>query len=189
MWPFVELDIALLLGMLLGSRSDAALAMFSTMRQMRLQRDAIQAAAGVTLEEKDQDLIEACLAVANSASSARDDLVHGMWGVTRKLPDALLWVEIKHVAPWNTESLLKEANPDRPTHDDLARRFFVYTRGDLEEVRAQIAIARHVIFALVGHVRSLLGHPNARADLYDRLIGEPLVRQALDHVQARKNRT
>ena len=186
MWPFVELDIALLLGMLLGSRSDAALAMFGVMRQMRLQRDAIRAAAGVTLEKKDQDLIEACLAVANTASSARDDLVHGMWGVSQKLPDALLWIEIKHVAPWNTEALLKETNPDRPTHDDLARHFFVYTGQDLEEVRNQIATARHVIFTLVAYIRWRPGHPYTRAGLYDQLLGEPLVHQAIDRLQAAK---
>lgn len=184
-WPFIEHQMAMILGLLLGSNTEASLAVFSTLRTGRNQRDAITAAAEAILNERDQELMAAALSVFRTAEKARSDLAHAHWGVIEEDKDVLVWTETKHHAPWNTAVLASEQRGQpRPSHDDLARHFFVYTKVDLEEAIDLLKRVWRISFDLVRYVR--LGDP-AREQAYGPLSAEPLLRSALDHLQKGKN--
>ena len=70
-WPFVEMELALILGQLLGSPSEAAIAVFQIIRRSTTQRDAIYEAGMHTLNPDDKDLLKAILAVEQSIESER----------------------------------------------------------------------------------------------------------------------
>jgi hypothetical protein len=84
-WPYVETNMALVLGQLLGSQNAAALAVFQALRRSSAQRDAISEAARVSLSAGDNELvtavinvhkgIEADLSMANSQFLAQTDRV------------------------------------------------------------------------------------------------------------------
>jgi hypothetical protein len=187
-WPFVEHQMAICLGILLGSTTDAAMAVFSSIRQGRGQRDAITAAASVTRTEEDQMLIAACLSLLKTAESARNDVVHGQWGVSDTLPNALLWIEAKHHANWNAAAIIK-APGEGPSHDELAKHFFVYTSADLIEVRDLLRVAWRTAFDLSLYLKWAQGEPDTLDLIRARLLAVPQVAQALDHLKKRKSTT
>src|SRR5262249_32223623 len=61
MWPFVEAEMAVALGLLLEAKTDTALAVFESLRRSSAQRDAIATAAEVALNARDRELLSAVL--------------------------------------------------------------------------------------------------------------------------------
>lgn len=184
MWPFIEHYMAMSLGLLLGSNTEAALAVFATLRTGRNQRDAITAAAEARLNTGDQELVAACLSAFRTAEKIRNDLAHGNWGVLGSIPTALIWVEAKHHAPWNTAVITNVEAP--PTHGDLEKHFYVYTDADLREQIAKLeeamAIARNLFEFFKRGPDSSLADP-----LRELLSSAPPVRQALDRLAQQKS--
>lgn len=179
--------MALILAALLKAETDAALAVFSTLRAGRVQRDAINAAAEVTREERDQVLISAVLDVIRTAEKMRDDVAHGNWGLLSGQDDALIWVESKFHGPWNAGTMLKKFDAGRSTHDQLAEHMFVYTKADLEEIRARIESVWNIAFDLTLYLAWTPERPDDPAVRYKRLNADPLVREALARQSGRRN--
>jgi hypothetical protein len=182
-WPYVEIDLAVLLAKLLGSQSDPAMAMFATMRGYRNQEDAIEAAAAVTLTEQDADLVKSLLRVVRTASRARDDLAHGLWGFVPPVPDILIWIDAKHTAPWSAASVWADI---KPAHEELARHFFVYTKDDLLEAKILIDEANDLTIKTSLYLAST--DRTERAQRYSELSAQPHIREALDRLTQLKNR-
>jgi hypothetical protein len=175
-WPFVELELATVLGTLLGAKEAPTVAAYTALRQFRLNRDVISAAASVALTEpKDLALLEALLAVIRTTSGLRDDLAHGLWGESQALPDALLWVEAKHAAPWAMHNRAGEGSD--PMHEALAAHLFVYTQADLQDaVTAMDEMWR--LTAMMGAYLQLRGP--SRDQQYGLLCREPRILEALN---------
>lgn len=62
-WSGVDLQLALMLGSLLGVESAAAVAVFLALRQHRTQRDVLRAAAEKTIGGELKDIFEAILSI------------------------------------------------------------------------------------------------------------------------------
>jgi hypothetical protein len=183
-WPFVEHHLALVLGRILGSNTDAALAMFASLRAFRAQQDAITAAAQVTLREEEQEVVQAMLGIVRTAQKMRDDLAHGHWGVCDELTDSLIWVEAKYHGPWNAQAILKGPGTG-PTHEDLARHFFLYTKADLLEAQQGIRIAWRTVFDVHGYLQNkATGKPSSAFSL-EALRAQPAMREALSRKKRR----
>jgi hypothetical protein len=138
LWPDVMHQLAMLSGMLLGVKSEAAVAVFATFRNARVRHDAILAAAEFALNARDLELLNALLTVIASAEKERDNLAHGCYGVSTAIEDGILWVESKHVGPWNVSMLLKEPHRSGKEHEEFAKHIFVYRHSDLEAVYQEI---------------------------------------------------
>ena len=67
MWSDVELQMALSLGAVLKTNSDAAVALFLAIRTSRTQRDALSTVARVLLIADDLDAFEALLVVSQES--------------------------------------------------------------------------------------------------------------------------
>ncbi|MBS1984618.1 MAG: hypothetical protein JST16_10645 [Bdellovibrionales bacterium] len=180
--------MATLLGILLQANTDASIAVFSVLRTAPVKRDAIIAAADATLPERDVELWMAISGVLKVAESHRNDIVHGQWGESSHVPDGLLWMEAKHHNTWHANVLVSEQrSTKRPSHEDLARHFFIYRKSDLEEVLAEIEQAWWLMFEFVGYVR--ITEPVKREAKYHQQCDQPLVRAELDRLRRRGAQT
>ena len=187
-WPFVEHQMAMCLGLIMGSNTGPSLAVFSTLRTGRNQRDAVTAAASVVLNEQDQDLVAACWSVFGTAEKMRNDIVHGQWGISEEIPDGLLWVEAKYHSQWNTSMIAAPGTPLALAHADLARYFFVYTKRDFEEAINFIKGAWQIAMDLTVYLGRSANAKETRDVLYFQLSKKPLVRTALVRLSERKNK-
>jgi hypothetical protein len=87
-WPIVEIEMAVILGHLLGTKNAATIAVFEQLRRSSAQRDAIMAATNVVLEERDREIISASLNAHKAIESERNAFAHGHFGLSSILPDA-----------------------------------------------------------------------------------------------------
>ena len=102
-WSYVEAEMAVLLGVLLGANSDAAIAVYQTLRRRAARVDAIKAAAQIVLNSKENELLGAVLLVHQSAEAERNALAHGCFIALDSLPDVIVWVESSKVAHASVE--------------------------------------------------------------------------------------
>lgn len=69
-----------------------AAAIYGTIRNGKLQRDALMAVASEVLAETDVQLFSKVLGLLQSSAKGRDQLAHFLWAVDAQLPDALVLV-------------------------------------------------------------------------------------------------
>src|SRR5215472_7874771 len=91
LWPDVLHQLGMLLGVLLGANSEAAVAVFSSFRNARMRRDALWAAAEYALDAQILELLNAIFVVIGSAEKERDHLAHGCYGISDSIADGILW--------------------------------------------------------------------------------------------------
>jgi hypothetical protein len=96
LWAQIEIQMALILSALMKSHSDAAIAVFLSIRNSRQQQEALAAAAQTTLVGRASEIFSAISNVYRSLESQRNDLVHGVYALSDDLPNALLWVDPKN---------------------------------------------------------------------------------------------
>jgi hypothetical protein len=130
-WSYVETETALLLATILKIDTEPALAMFLAMQNSRTQIDVLSAAAESVLSEDDQKLFHAIMRVRKSYESARNDLVHGIFGGSLLVKDGILSTAQKdytrHTATvWGTNF----AQMKTKYLDEV----FVYEAEDLETI-------------------------------------------------------
>jgi hypothetical protein len=113
-WPPAEAEMALVLAVLLGAKeSEAALAVFHTLRRSSAQREAISEAARVVLGEEDRELLAAILAVHKATEDDRNDLTHGHFGTYSYLASGIIWMATKDYVDFKTRVHLINQTFDR----------------------------------------------------------------------------
>jgi hypothetical protein len=90
-WSGVEVQLSLVLGSMPGVENAAAVAVFLSLRNHRAQRDALRAAADKTLTDEDPEILEAILARHEELDGQRNNVVHGIWGLSEATPDGIIW--------------------------------------------------------------------------------------------------
>jgi hypothetical protein len=109
-WPFVEAEMAVLLGQLLGAENAAAMAVFQAMRRSLSQREAISEAARYALDQQDQELLSAILNIHKAVEGERNSLCHGHFGTSTRLPEALIWQTTNDYITFRAHMSLKSNN-------------------------------------------------------------------------------
>lgn len=149
-WSLVDVEMSLILGTLLDSRSDAAVAVYLSLQNARAQRDALSSAASIRLDGQDLAMFKAVMAIHKSSSSERNDLAHGIFGVISNEPDQLIWCPSAKFAAWLTRANQKAWNletdidPQAPPRKEL----FIYTKADLEAMFTQFSFVFDVVSRL-----------------------------------------
>jgi hypothetical protein len=186
-WPDVMHQLALLSGLLLGVNSEAAVAVFATIKTERGRRDAIMAAAEHTLDPQKLELLGAILMAVRSIEKERDNLAHGCYGVSDVIKDGILWIDSKHIGPWNVTMLLKEPAITGADHAELAKKIFVYRAADLEDIHQQIHTAWKLVFDFIWYMRRPhdAAIPLTNVELYLQLCNSPRVAAALSQIRLR----
>lgn len=189
-WPDIELFMALLLGVMLKANTDAAVAVYLAITAGPARRAALKAAADSVLSEAERELFAAIQIVHKGIETQRNDLAHGCYGSIRAIPDALLWVETKHMTNWTISVWNKDANNTRTgfEHDELARHMFVYKKTDLEAIFEEMQAIWKIIFDFVGYLRRPLQPSIAETagEIFLRLCSEPRICLALEQLRNQK---
>jgi hypothetical protein len=190
-WPQIEESMARLLGVLLGAKTEATVAVYLTLSAGRARQNAMVAAGTEILDEPSFELLQAILLVHRSAEKQRNDLAHGSYGTHAKIPDGVLWIESKHSAKWHLSVWQKDEAQSRTgkEHAELAKLMFVYTKTDVEKIYEEMMSVWDILFQFTNYLRQMDSsrHPS-RDELYRQLCSEPRIRQALLQVGARKSK-
>jgi len=112
-WAYVENEMGTLLGLLLDAKSEAAIEVFLNLRRSLNQREALAAAAKHKLTGDDLLAFEALMVVYKSVEASRNDIVHGCYGASTEMPDAILWTEMKNHVHFMTDVIAKEARKEK----------------------------------------------------------------------------
>lgn len=188
-WTDVETEMALVLGVLLGTRSEAAVALYTSLRQGRSRTETIAAVASSILDPDEQELLAAILIVYGQAESARNDIAHGCYGICDEIQDGVLWLPTKDNANWTVSVWQKDEAGSRKgdEHADLAKRMLVYKLSDLKDVIAEIDDAWKLVFNLISYLQTRSFGPELkRVERFHRLCSEPHVAKALSRMRDKK---
>lgn len=185
-WANAELQMGLTLGAMLGSQSEAAVAMFLSLRNARARREVISAAANVALSGQELDALEAVLSLYESIGKHRHDLSHGIYGYSDELPDAILWTESSKHSHFLIEVYYNESNniPMQDRHARMKKDLFVYTKNDLIEIAKLLDSFWWVSFRLHTSMRK----DSLSSQEFQNLLSLPLVSKEISRIQeGRKN--
>jgi hypothetical protein len=154
-WSYVENEMAILLGLLLGVQSSALVEVFLTLRRSSNQREALNAAAKHKLSGEPLLAFEALMIIYKSLEDQRNALVHGCFGNPQDMPDAILWIEMKNHVHFMTDAIAKAAaNSPRSgdAHAKLTQNLFVYRLSDFEKLHVEIKTLSNATFYLAGYL-------------------------------------
>ena len=153
MWTDTELQIALSLGAILKTNSEAAVALFLAIKTSRTQRDALSSVARLLLKGDDLDTFDALLMAYASLEKQRNALARGLFGTSDALPDCLLWSDLQDHANFLINVYAREyqgiqvADPHEKLRNDMA----VYRRSDLQELLNNLTELQRAAFCFHCH--------------------------------------
>jgi hypothetical protein len=186
-WPEVEVNMALLLAILMKANSDAAVAVYLSLRTGRARQDAMNAAAEATLGPEDLGLFGAIMLVYRAAEGQRNDIAHGNWGICDKIEDGVIWVESKHYSHWLISELRRD-EMDVSEYGELARHLFVYKKNDFSDTLSIISDVRRILADFMWYLRRDQMHDGVPSDvLFLQLCIQPRIAQAIAQMQTKKN--
>lgn len=156
LWGQVDNEMGNLLGLLLGTESDAALEVFLSLRRSSGQKDALNAASKHKLKGDDLLTFRALMRVYSSLEAERNALAHGCFGISDDDPSVLYWVDIKDHVHFQVEVLSKESKGDvsADRHARLKENMFVYRVADLQSLYDQMKELWWALFYFNGYLRA-----------------------------------
>src|SRR5215468_11486840 len=127
-WADVQVQFSTLLSVLLGGHTDAAYAVYLTMRLSQERRQIIIAAANVTLTGRNLELFEALMVALDSIEDERNALAHGIFAYYPKLGDAVLWIDPVDWAKYQAKSIKNAENGIADPNElwDIKEKAYVY---------------------------------------------------------------
>jgi hypothetical protein len=183
-WPMAEAEMALLLGQLLGAQhSNAALAVFQSLRRSTAQRSAIIAAAEVALNDTDNELLGAILNVHKAIESERNALTHGHFGVYSRLEDGIIWMETQSYVDTRTRLDRYRGVLSDEELRNLYSSVSFYKAHDLQRIFEDIKELANYWYRFIQYLRST---PTQRAELYRQLCAESRIARELEKLRREK---
>jgi len=183
-WPFVEMEMALILGQLIGSENDAAMAVFNVIRHSTSPRDAISEAGRYALNAEDQELLSAVLNIEKDIESERNNLAHGHFGISNLLPDDLVWqdttdyLKIGRNVSYQGKIIISD-----DTHESVVKTIGVYTKIDLEKIYKDIEQLGYVFRILLNYLKSVHDNDGMSSKWRRQLCEQPHMTRELERVR------
>jgi hypothetical protein len=188
-WPPVEIEMALLLGHLLGAGNEPAMAVFRALRRSSAQREAIMEAAKFLPNTSDIELLSAMLVVHKSIEAERNALAHGHFGTSSALPQALIWQRADDYISFRAHvTLSKTVSWNDDIHKRLLQTIYVYRADDLKLIYVDIKMLAHLWYDTIIYLQSYARSPSATSELYARLSGQPRIAAELEALRQKKAR-
>jgi len=188
LWTEVETEEARLLATMLRANTEPAIALFLTLQSSRIQFAALDAVAGVVLNDGDFELFSALMKYRESVEKERNALAHGCFGGSTEIAEGVAWIDPRHL----TQHTIR-VNATRVTDeamDWIRGKTFVYELADFETIARDIENLHDQLSFFIGYLVSRHLEPPMtdewRAQRYRQLCAEPRIAQALALV--RKNR-
>src|ERR1700722_10175401 len=100
-WTEVELSTAVLLARMLKANTEPVVALYFSLTNERAKREAMTSIAESTFNAEDMRLFSAIILLKKSLEGQRNDLAHGLFGITDRDDEGVAWIStkdrIKHV--------------------------------------------------------------------------------------------
>jgi hypothetical protein len=193
-WSYVEAEMAVLLGALLGANSEAAIAVYQTLRRAAARVAAINAAAQIVLTPQEKELIEAIFNIHQSAEAERNALSHGCFIAVESMPDAIVWIESSkfslasvkyHHHHSNSYMLFGALIALEDMGKQLADDIFYYTIDDLKSIVLQIKTVREILQNLVSYLMHRSNSRRSKQEKFDHIYNLAPIQEALRVLRAR----
>lgn len=185
LWTEVELQAAVLLAAMLGANTQPAAAMYFTLANERAKREAMAAIADSVLSDEDRTLFHAWARLKKSIEKERNDLAHGLFGISEIEPEGVIWISTQHRIR-NLLDMLQTvrtgALPSRQQMEDLGRYIFVYKLSDLIRIKED-TISLH---SITWRINAALGPLDERSKSEARqwLSQQPLMARFLSQTSS-----
>lgn len=179
-WSYVEAEMAVLLGSLLGAENAATLAVFQLLRRSSAQRDALSEAGKIALDVTAQELLSAIFDVHKSIEADRNALAHGHIGFSDKVPNGLLWMSTGDFITFRVEiSMTRGTAFDARRYAEFLSKVSVYRDTDLQQILADVTDLWRIWFDFMRYSRLPRLATEERERQYRQLCGRPRIAQAL----------
>jgi hypothetical protein len=185
-WPIVEAEMGLLLGQLLGTQSEAAIAVFQVLRRATGQREALIAAIEHQYDLKlhERELLFAIVDVHKSIEAARNALAHGHFGISEAYPDIMLWTTAENYISYKTHFHLAGHLLDAESKKEHLEKIFFYSEADLKSVFESIDYAGKMWVEAINWIRTF---GPQREKLYHQLCDQSRIAEALKTLRQKNN--
>ena len=156
------------------------MALFLSMRQSRVQNDALNAVANSVLNEPERELFGALMSLRSGSDNERNSLAHGRIGESPEIAEGVIWIDSFDYLQYDLRVEAENKVSDEAMQW-FRERMYVYELADLERIARDAE-------ALYNSIRSFTGYLNSddaawRASRYPELCDEPNVQRALRHLR------
>jgi hypothetical protein len=155
-WTQVDLQLSLTMGSLLGVENKASVAVFLSLRNNRAKRDALEAASNVSLDKSLQDIFKKILKVHSLFDRQRNDMVHGVWGISEATPDGIIWSSLQdHANMLITDYHMEKTGTLTATsrNDNMLKDYYVIRLKDMAKLNSNIILLARLIGSFHSHLR------------------------------------
>jgi hypothetical protein len=155
-WSFVDNEMGNLFSLVLGTDSEAALAVFLWLRRMRSQIELTKLAPEYKLTDPEElRVCKALLRRYGSLEGERNDLAHGCYGIAPDNPSILFWIAVQEHVHFQTDALSKEAKwqMDADRHARLKDKLYVYRQPDFDALYRDMEEFWRAVFYFNGYLR------------------------------------
>jgi hypothetical protein len=189
LWSYVEWQMAMLLAAVMKADSEASIAIFLTLRNARVQRDVLIAAADMTLSEDNRETFDAIMLLYGGLQAQRADIAHGIFGHVEVDNDAIIpWIETKNISNSWIQAFHKpkreDGSPKVDAQAEQKRLSFIYKISDLEQLEKEMHELWGIAFSFTNQLR-WPGNELA-TEAFEKQRKAPQMQQALTQVRSRK---
>jgi hypothetical protein len=179
--------MGVVLGLLLGAGSEAALSVYEILRRSSNQREAIEAAAKFKLQPRDLELLSAVLNVQKSIEQERNAFAHGHLGWIDQLPNAVMWITAADYMRFSVKIHHGEFSPRDEDYSKIAEAAFVYTDADLTQINDDVRSLWRILIDLNAYFASFTRYQISNDAEYHRLCGLPLISRELSSLGLKRS--
>jgi hypothetical protein len=163
---------------MMGSNSDASVAIFLALANAKSRRDVLVAACDSRLDEGDKELFSALMVIYQSLDAQRNDLAHGLFSHSDDIEDGVLWAASQDEAKHTVNLLLNIEKAFEDFKDPKEYTFF-YTVKDLETLHKQMFEFWQTVFSFTVYLREGKEPGSTGEKQYYWLCNSPQIQQEL----------
>ena len=180
-WSILDSWLNSLFVTLLGSETDAATTIYTSLSGGAAKKAAFQAIANKTLIGEQLEVFNIIMAKIGKAANQRNNIAHWVWGHAPDLPDAVLIGDpaalMLYSIALQKHSQLRPGRTD-PIPDMPYERIFIYRQGDFEELSKTINKLMGWVMEFKLSVDPVRFFPEDNQP-FEQLLQQPEIQQAL----------
>lgn len=187
-WSFVDNEIGNLFSLVLGTESEAELAVFLSLRRSHAQIKTTSIAAMHALVDPELKACEALLKRYAELEAERNDLAHGCYGICPDDEGVLFWIGVDDHVHFQTDVLSKESKGkfDADRHARLKKKLYVYRQSDFDRLYEDMEEFWWAIFYFNGYLRDRKS-PGRLAE-FQNICAFPQIALAISNIDAARRK-
>ena len=133
-WSLIEASIASLLGLMMHTDHNAALALLGTFKSNSARIDAVRKTGKELLEASLFNGFDEVMKDVLSYAEERNAIAHGVWGSSKEKPEILYHMPMKNFTRFLIETVSRSAEQTLAEVESFKTAFTTFTLDDLERI-------------------------------------------------------